>query len=157
MNSKNFKLNIIQLIGSFVLFIGILGIFVSVSNLYQDWNTLLNVQNCYQGVDPSIASMCKDDFFKETGAVIGYNNYLPSASQKVAILFAPLMWVFGYIILSLVGVFVYSLGHHIVLHDVASIVEHKLRENHPSRFRPVNGPINEMFKKNAPATPKARK
>ncbi len=115
LTGKGYKLNMIQLIGTFILFIGILGLFVSISNFYQDWSAMNNLDDCYASAEDNFGIYeCKDEFYKETGMILASNQPAPTSSQSVMILFSPLMWLLWWIAVSLFGIFLYNLGHRLV-------------------------------------------
>lgn len=129
LTGKNYKLNLISLIGSFLLFIGIVSLFVNISNLTNLWSAQPMLIECYaNSVDPSL---CKAGFFEQTGVGLGLNDF-PSEAQRVMLVLGPMVYVLWSLVLCLFGIFVYSLGHHIVLLDAHKVLEHKIREAHPN-------------------------
>jgi|GEM_PF-5372881 len=116
LTGKNYKLNLIALIGSFVLFIGILGIFVSLANIYQDWGAISYLDTCYEKSEGSTGVYeCKDVLFKETGIVLGDTSAFPNASQTIEVVLKPIMWLMLWIAVSLFGIFLFNLGHRFAL------------------------------------------
>lgn len=115
LHGKNYKLNILHLMGAFILFIGILGIFASIANLYQDWNALTSLDKCYTKAESTVDIYeCKDALYKETNIVLVTSQPFPSASQNVSVIFTPLMWLLWWIVVSLFGIFFHNVGSRLV-------------------------------------------
>jgi len=111
MRGRNYKLNILQLVGTFVLFVGILGIFSGIANMYQDWTALSNIDNCYAKAESAYDVLdCRDAIYKETGIVLSDRQPAPSSSQNVSVLFNPLIWLLLWIAIALFGIFLHNVG-----------------------------------------------
>ena len=116
MHNKKHKLNLLSLIGSFLFFAGLLGLIIGISDLYQQSSAMYNLNECYAKASINNISIdnCKTNFYQITGQSLSPTQTNPNSSQKINIIFRPIINILLWITLSLFGIFLYKLGDHII-------------------------------------------
>jgi hypothetical protein len=104
LDSKKYKLNLIKLIGSFILFIGIVGIFVGMSDLYLKHTAINYMDDCYN------PEFCTNYFYETTGISLAQGQVEPLPSQVMIIMFTPIMHIMWWIVVMLIGILIANLG-----------------------------------------------
>ncbi len=104
----------LKLIGAFIFFIGILGILVSIGYLVQTWNVSQHLDSCYSDLGQNYIVDCKDAASAETGLVLYPNQVYFTSNQMIQLALKPIMYLFGWIIVFILGIMLYRFGHHIM-------------------------------------------
>jgi len=96
-----------------LFFIGLLGMIISIANLYQQSTTLYGLQDCYKlAINNTDVGNCKTNFYQTTNVALQINSRYPSPNQRIIILFKPIIDILLWIVLSLFGILLFNFGNH---------------------------------------------
>ena len=122
MSNKRHTFNILNLIATFVFFIGLVGFIVSFANLFHQWDVLSNIKTCFEKAHTdSYAYLCREYFYQSTGQALNPDRFVQDQNINVIVSFWPLMYVLLAIIVMLLGIFTYNIGnnwHTLVKHHI---------------------------------------
>jgi hypothetical protein len=111
-SNKRHTFNVVKLIATFLFFMGLIGFIVSFANLFHQWDVLSNIKPCFEKANSvEEANVCRDYFYKTTGIALSPERYVPDQSINIAVSFWPIVTLFFWIIMMLLGVFLNNIGN----------------------------------------------
>jgi len=112
-SNKKHTFNVVKLVAMFLFFMGLIGFVVSFANLFHQWDVLSSTKPCFEkATNVEEANICRDYFYKSTGIALTTDRYIPDQSINVIVSFWPMVSLFFWIIIMLLGVFINNIGNH---------------------------------------------
>ena len=112
-SNKKHSLNVIRLVATFLFFLGLVAFVVSFANLFHQWDTMSNINTCFEkSYTQADAQSCRDYFYQTTGVALYPDRYVADQTISIMVSFWPIVSLFFWIIIMLLGIFLYNIGNN---------------------------------------------
>lgn len=122
MSNNKREFNIINLIATFLFFVGLIGFVASFAHLFHQWDVLSNITTCFEKAGSiEQANTCRNYFYESTGYSLYPDRYVADSNINVIVSFWPIAYVLLAIIVMLLSIFAYNIGnnwHTLVRHHI---------------------------------------